>query len=119
MSRFTRFSRGKIWFVNIGPCKRFDIFQLCLQLTQICEFYSEVGHIMGVYGLFQVIFCRSGVALYCLRISSSASMTCCFLLPNDLLCFAPIFFSTLNGYVVELNRAKIRFLIEFIDKYHG
>ena len=29
MSRFTRFSRGKIWFVDIGPCKRFDIFQLC------------------------------------------------------------------------------------------
>ena len=28
MSRFTRFSRGKIWFVGIGPCKRFDIFQL-------------------------------------------------------------------------------------------
>ena len=25
----TRFSRGKIWFVDIGPCKRFDIFQLC------------------------------------------------------------------------------------------
>ena len=23
-----RFSRGKIWFVDIGPCKRFDIFQL-------------------------------------------------------------------------------------------
>ena len=30
MSRFTRFSRGKIWFGNIVPCKRFDIFQLCL-----------------------------------------------------------------------------------------
>ena len=29
MSRFTRFSRGKIWFVDIGPCKIFDIFQLC------------------------------------------------------------------------------------------
>ena len=29
MSRFTRFSWGKIWFVDIGPCKRFDIFQLC------------------------------------------------------------------------------------------
>ena len=29
MSRFTRFSRGKIWFVDIGPCKRFDIFHLC------------------------------------------------------------------------------------------
>ena len=29
MSRFTRFSRGKIWFIDIGPCKRFDIFQLC------------------------------------------------------------------------------------------
>ena len=28
MSRFTRFSRGKIWFVDIGTCKRFDIFQL-------------------------------------------------------------------------------------------
>ena len=29
MSRFTRFSRGKIWFDDIGPCKRFDILQLC------------------------------------------------------------------------------------------
>ena len=29
MSRFTRFSLGKIWFIDIGPCKRFDIFQLC------------------------------------------------------------------------------------------
>ena len=29
MSRLTCFSRGKIWFVDIGPCKRFDIFQLC------------------------------------------------------------------------------------------
>ena len=29
MSRFTRFFRGKIWFVDIGPCKRFDIFQVC------------------------------------------------------------------------------------------
>ena len=28
MSRFTRFSRGKIWFFDIGSCKRFDIFQL-------------------------------------------------------------------------------------------
>ena len=32
MSQFTRFSRGKIWFVDIGPCKRFDIFQLCFCL---------------------------------------------------------------------------------------
>ena len=29
MSRFTRFSRGKIWFDDIGPCNRFDILQLC------------------------------------------------------------------------------------------
>ena len=29
MSRFMRFSRGKIWLVDIGPCKRFDIFHLC------------------------------------------------------------------------------------------
>ena len=28
MSRFTRFSRGNIWFDDIGPCKRFDILQL-------------------------------------------------------------------------------------------
>ena len=25
MSRFTRFSGGKIWFDDIGTCKRFDI----------------------------------------------------------------------------------------------
>ena len=25
-----RFSRGKIWFEDSGPCKRFDILQLCL-----------------------------------------------------------------------------------------
>ena len=24
-----RFSRGKIWFVDIGPCKRFDILLIC------------------------------------------------------------------------------------------
>ena len=30
MSRLTRFSRGKIWFVDIGPCKRFDIFHVWL-----------------------------------------------------------------------------------------
>ena len=30
MSRFTCFSRGKILFDNIGPCKRFDILQLCV-----------------------------------------------------------------------------------------
>ena len=29
MSRFMRFSRGKIWFVDIGPCKRFDILLIC------------------------------------------------------------------------------------------
>ena len=29
MLRFTRFSRSKIWFDNIGLCKRFDILQLC------------------------------------------------------------------------------------------
>ena len=29
MSRFTRFSLGKIWFYEFGPCKRFDILQLC------------------------------------------------------------------------------------------
>ena len=34
MSRFTRFSWGKIWFVDIGPCKRFDIFQLCVKISQ-------------------------------------------------------------------------------------
>ena len=30
MSRFTRASRGKIWFDDFSPCKRFDILQLCL-----------------------------------------------------------------------------------------
>ena len=29
MSRFTRFSLGKIWFDDIGPCKRFYILQPC------------------------------------------------------------------------------------------
>ena len=28
MLQFTRCSQGKIWLVDIGPCKRFDIFQL-------------------------------------------------------------------------------------------
>ena len=32
MSRFTRFSWGKIQFGRFAPCKRFDISQLCLYL---------------------------------------------------------------------------------------
>ena len=28
MSRFTRFSRGIIWFDGFGPCERLDILQL-------------------------------------------------------------------------------------------
>ena len=35
MSRFTPFSRGKIWIVDIGPCKRFDIFQLCIWMNSL------------------------------------------------------------------------------------
>ena len=38
MSRFTRFSWGKIWFDDIGPCKRFDILQLW-----ICAVHSMPG----------------------------------------------------------------------------
>ena len=34
-----RFSRGKIWFVDIGPCKRFDIFQLCIQQYVKCTVF--------------------------------------------------------------------------------
>ena len=34
MSRFTRFSRGKIWLVDIGLCKRFDIFQLWIYFAK-------------------------------------------------------------------------------------
>ena len=34
MSWFTRFSQGKIWFVDIGPCKRFEILQLWMSPTQ-------------------------------------------------------------------------------------
>ena len=36
MLRFTRFSQGKIWFADIGPCKRFDIFQLCTSREDVC-----------------------------------------------------------------------------------
>ena len=30
LSRFARFSWGKIWFGGFAPCKRFDILQLCI-----------------------------------------------------------------------------------------
>ena len=30
LSRFTRFSWGKIWYGRFAPCKRFDISQLWL-----------------------------------------------------------------------------------------
>ena len=35
MSRFTRFSLGKNLFVDIGPCKRFDIFHLCQERPEL------------------------------------------------------------------------------------
>ena len=35
MSRFTCFSRGKIWFDDLGPCKRFDILQLCIWISSL------------------------------------------------------------------------------------
>ena len=55
MSRFTRFSRGKIWFVNIGPCKRFDIFQLWSLEGRIQkEVFTVTGNgcNQGVSGVF-------------------------------------------------------------------
>ena len=43
MLRFTRFFRGKIWCVDIGPCKRFDIFHVCITIVTItCAFQSLV-----------------------------------------------------------------------------
>ena len=42
MSRFTRFSRGKIWFVDIGLWKKFDIFHLWFQTDtnpQVCHLW--------------------------------------------------------------------------------
>ena len=45
MSRFTRFSWGKIWFDDIGPCKRFDILQLWLHLTSNSALRIKGGRI--------------------------------------------------------------------------
>ena len=45
MLRFTRFSLGKIWFIDIGPCKRFDIFQVCSWRNQ--KFNLAFLHIKG------------------------------------------------------------------------
>ena len=35
LSRFTRFSWGKIQFGRFAPCKRFDISQLCGELYEM------------------------------------------------------------------------------------
>ena len=46
MLRFTRFFRGKIWCVDIGPCKRFDIFQVCLRTDvpgYVCLKYFQIS----------------------------------------------------------------------------
>ena len=43
MSRFTRFSRDKIWFSDIGPCKRFDILQLCVSTCFISNVPDDIG----------------------------------------------------------------------------
>ena len=48
MSRSMHLSRGKIWFVDIGPCKRLDIFQLC----QNDNFYGDCS----TYSRFMMIF---------------------------------------------------------------
>ena len=52
MSQFTRFSRGKIWFVDIGPCKRFDIFQLWCACVCVCagRLGGELGGRQGHQG---------------------------------------------------------------------
>ena len=43
MSRFMHFSRGKIWFDDIGPCKRFDILQLCVSTCFISNVPDDIG----------------------------------------------------------------------------
>ena len=43
MSRFTHFSRGKIWFGDIGPCKRFEILQLCVSTCFISNVPDDIG----------------------------------------------------------------------------
>ena len=42
MSAFTRISRGKIWFEDFGPCKRFDIFQLCTFCVNILKWHHSI-----------------------------------------------------------------------------
>ena len=41
LSQFTLFPRGKIWFDDIGPCKRFDILQLLRQAAQQWKILSS------------------------------------------------------------------------------
>ena len=77
MSRIWRIYPCKIWFVDIGPCKRFDIFQLCSdKLAKFRDAKVKVAELNLWKGILQqnqlrCLHCNSSLILTSFKLSST------------------------------------------------